>query len=483
MRGLISQRDQLVAARAQKEALALSARSTRSAASRLLVGMLAVACLASIAVATGAFARHQVALGAGTAAVALVLAIAIWLSGHGSKSPASVVNTDHPGTVDPTRLAADIAELSRRFGLADAPLLAEVDGAALAIDVERDRRGAFDERARRLAEIDDELERLGGAKGRVVAAIDRERQALMDFEREVVEVANAARLAGDGPAVDISARLASSLDAAQQDMTARRALEATIDQARSDLAAVVGAGPETDRLLAALEDADDGELEVEREQVSLQMEEAEAAWQQARDAEVEARRSLEELASSSEVAELELAVASLRSELDTTLREWLTLGVAARMLTSTIDRYEKERQPEVIHRASELFSLVTAGRYVRLVAREEGDRASRHGVIAVSEDGHQVDSGALSRGTQEQLYLCLRLALAAAHAERTVALPFVLDDVLVNFDPGRARAVAEAIGQTAASHQVLAFTCHPHIVDLFAATTPECTVISLPLVS
>jgi uncharacterized protein YhaN len=87
----------------------------------------------------------------------------------------------------------------------------------------------------------------------------------------------------------------------------------------------------------------------------------------------------------------------------------------------------------------------------------------------------------LSRGTAEQLYLCLRLGLAATHAERTVSLPFVLDDVLVNFDPGRATAVGRAIGNLARSHQVLAFTCHPHIVDVFRQADLDCTVIELAL--
>jgi len=33
--------------------------------------------------------------------------------------------------------------------------------------------------------------------------------------------------------------------------------------------------------------------------------------------------------------------------------------------------------------------------------------------------------------------LCLRLGLAETFAERSEALPLILDDVLVNFDPGR----------------------------------------------
>ena len=55
----------------------------------------------------------------------------------------------------------------------------------------------------------------------------------------------------------------------------------------------------------------------------------------------------------------------------------------------------------------------------------------------------------LSRGSIEQLYLCLRIGLAETFAERAEALPIIFDDVLVNFDPARAASVAEVLAETA----------------------------------
>jgi hypothetical protein len=49
-----------------------------------------------------------------------------------------------------------------------------------------------------------------------------------------------------------------------------------------------------------------------------------------------------------------------------------------------------------------------------------------------------------------------------------VQLPLVLDDVLVNFDTGRARAAAEVLCDFAAKgHQLLIFTCHEHVWQMF----------------
>ena len=52
--------------------------------------------------------------------------------------------------------------------------------------------------------------------------------------------------------------------------------------------------------------------------------------------------------------------------------------------------------------------------------------------------GEPVSPEVLSRGTQEQLYLALRLAHIRNHAAQAAALPVIMDDVLVNFDPDRA---------------------------------------------
>ena len=73
----------------------------------------------------------------------------------------------------------------------------------------------------------------------------------------------------------------------------------------------------------------------------------------------------------------------------------------------------------------------------------------------------------LSHGTREQLFLSLRLALVSLFARRGVALPMVLDDVLVNFDHERATASVDVLIDFAEhGHQLLMFTCHEHLARL-----------------
>jgi hypothetical protein len=75
----------------------------------------------------------------------------------------------------------------------------------------------------------------------------------------------------------------------------------------------------------------------------------------------------------------------------------------------------------------------------------------------------------LSRGTREQLFVSLRLALVSAYARRGIHLPMILDDVFVNFDAGRTKTAVAVLRDFAKQgHQLLVFTCHEHVWRMFA---------------
>jgi uncharacterized protein YhaN len=117
----------------------------------------------------------------------------------------------------------------------------------------------------------------------------------------------------------------------------------------------------------------------------------------------------------------------------------------------------------VLEEASAAFERITDGAYTRVLQDEDGES-----LVVVGRDAQRKQPEELSRGTAEQLYLCLRLGLAAEFARRTASLPLIMDDVLVNFDPQRARAVAGELTRFSQEHQVLLFTCHPQTASLFA---------------
>jgi uncharacterized protein YhaN len=161
------------------------------------------------------------------------------------------------------------------------------------------------------------------------------------------------------------------------------------------------------------------------------------------------------------VKHLELAV--LDKRLEDALHRWQVLAVTCRTLEVIRTTYEKQRQPETLQEASGYLDRLTQGRYPRVWTP-----LGEHALRVDDAEGHSLPVEVLSRGTREQLFLSLRLALASSYARRGAPLPLILDDVLVNFDAERAKAAAAVLRDfAAAGHQLLIFTCHEHIMKLF----------------
>ncbi len=168
---------------------------------------------------------------------------------------------------------------------------------------------------------------------------------------------------------------------------------------------------------------------------------------------------------------------SRRAELVELVNDWAGHTVTGALYDEAKHKYEAERQPEVLKLAGEYFEQMTAGRYCRVIAPLGEVRLE----VERTDSGDRLAPGALSRGTGEQLYLSMRLALARAYGRRAVPLPLVADDILVNFDDDRARATAALLSNFARDgHQVFAFTCHRHLAETFTRNAPDARLQTLP---
>lgn len=185
------------------------------------------------------------------------------------------------------------------------------------------------------------------------------------------------------------------------------------------------------------------------------------------------RATLNTLASADTLAALRRQESTLLEELRVKGLEWARHALARHFLVSAKRRFEEERQPQVIREASGLFADITDGAWTGIAASLE-DNSLR----VTPPHGEPVAPDALSRGTQEQLYLALRLAYIRSHAAHAEPLPVIMDDILVNFDPARAARTARALAALAKGdaatpgHQILFFTCHPHTLSLLQDAVP-----------
>ena len=169
------------------------------------------------------------------------------------------------------------------------------------------------------------------------------------------------------------------------------------------------------------------------------------------------------LGEDSRLDEARLELGAVSHEMEDLKNDWQTLAVSHRVLDTIREAYEAKRQPETLLEASHYLKRLTEGQYIRIWTRLTGKE-----LLVDNAKGETLSVENLSRGTREAVYLGLRLALVDAYARRGAVLPMVLDDVLVNFDSSRARAAAEVLRDFAAGgYQVLMFTCHDHIRDLF----------------
>ncbi len=183
------------------------------------------------------------------------------------------------------------------------------------------------------------------------------------------------------------------------------------------------------------------------------------------------KAALEELRQSTTLSHLRQEEKNLQASLEVAAHTWSQYAVAKQLLLQAKQRFEQDRQPQVIRLASDIFSAITQEKWQGLTASLEENQ-----LHVLSPSGQMLTPQNLSRGTQEQLYLALRLAYIRNHATEAKALPVIMDDVLVNFDPERAERTAKALLDLSLSgkkHQILFFTCHPHMADMLQKNAQE----------
>lgn len=187
----------------------------------------------------------------------------------------------------------------------------------------------------------------------------------------------------------------------------------------------------------------------------------------------ELKEKLEQALGNHDFDDLKLRYQELQTRKERSSVELAELLLARRMLETAISAWESESQPEVYRRASELLSLMTEGKWVKVEMTGEGRLRATDSLHVHREPVH------LSLGTCQQLYLALRIALLLTADNVGASVPIIADDILVNFDASRRRGAARALAELAKKRQVILLTCHEEIVETVRAADPELTEIHL----
>lgn len=239
----------------------------------------------------------------------------------------------------------------------------------------------------------------------------------------------------------------------------RRALETELDELRRNHPELFG--EDRTRYLEPLETSSEEHLITGRAELRLEIdaaEEEQARLQTEIGSLSQERRLIED---DNPVSALQTEIGELREQANELSERWAVLTLAKHFIEQTRDEFQKDRQAPLLKTAGDHFRAFTLGRYTSVTNPIGEERI----VVSDTESGGELkDPAALSRGTAEQLFLAMRFAWIDEYARERESLPVLMDDVLVNFDPERARAVCERVVNLSQRHQVLVLTCHPETV-------------------
>lgn len=260
---------------------------------------------------------------------------------------------------------------------------------------------------------------------------------------------------------------------------ARRAL--VEDVSATELAIIeAGDGLGLDALIAAVDATDPDQVASQLTSLGFRLEELNAAVDEAATAHGDARATFAAIDTDGTAAVNAAADAEqARSELEVLAEDYILKRAQAVTLKWAIEKYRERHQDPLLLRAGELFSTLTTGRYATLKVDTDGPSPRLRGMR--DDMRTMVDVDAMSEGTTDQLFLALRLAALEQSVAAGVGLPFLADDLFVNFDDRRAEAGLRVLAEVARSTQVLFFTHHPHLVQIAKSVVgaelhSECTL-------
>ncbi|KVK87632.1 hypothetical protein WJ47_12455 [Burkholderia ubonensis] len=145
------------------------------------------------------------------------------------------------------------------------------------------------------------------------------------------------------------------------------------------------------------------------------------------------------------------------------VERYIKVRTAARLLSWSIEQYRDAKQGPMLTAASRIFARLTLGSFERLIVDFESNPPTLQGRRP---NGTAVGVEGMSDGTRDQLYLALRLAALDMHLAQAHVLPFIADDLFINFDVRRAKAGLEALAELSRRTQVLFLTHHDHLLPL-----------------
>lgn len=140
-------------------------------------------------------------------------------------------------------------------------------------------------------------------------------------------------------------------------------------------------------------------------------------------------------------------------------KKWAIFKVAKDLLTQTKRAYQEKHLQQVIDQTTNYFERLTGSKYRKIYTPSK----TKEFQVETAE-GIRFSVNELSKGTMDQLYVSLRLAIGQVLSENN-RLPFIVDDAFLHFDSIRTNRIIHILEEISQSRQVILFTCKEEIAE------------------
>ncbi len=160
------------------------------------------------------------------------------------------------------------------------------------------------------------------------------------------------------------------------------------------------------------------------------------------------------------INEIEEELTQVRERVASLEREMEAASYAAALIEEVARDRHARIAPALANLAGSYLSEITDGVYSELLISRELRITIR---IPQTESLNDDPERRLSKGTVDQIYLALRLALVRSLSEGAESIPLLLDDPFANYDDARLHRALELLQRIGETNQILLFTCRDDV--------------------
>ena len=160
-------------------------------------------------------------------------------------------------------------------------------------------------------------------------------------------------------------------------------------------------------------------------------------------------------------AEIEEEISQEENELNRLEKQRTSMELARDILSEVAQNYHRNVVPFINSILSNGIKRITDKRYSDVHVNPDDMSLN----LVLPEKGNLGPADVLSLGTQEQLYLLLRIALARLFSQNTETVPLLLDDPFVHFDHSRMANMLSFLAELSQENQIILLTKEPYIID------------------